>query len=543
MFLKHDMIQSVGFEGGQIEVQDQFIKIERDVLNKITFVIILAIIVVIAIAPMLYIGQFSHLVGDDYWYGLRPHVAWRDERSIFAVYSAIIDNLRWFHHNWQGTYSSIFMMSLVPGVFGEQYYAVTPVMMSGMTFISMFLLLHVIFVKFLHTGLKTFLIIFLVTFFAQITLVYSPAGALYWYNGAVHYVFMQGFVYISLSLLLKYIHLQINLMTSPVKRSTVKQIVLLFSITISGFIAAGANFSSSLLNIELYTIACIIIIYLFFKHKAKNLLFFLIPYTITLTGFIINIAAPGNQVRQEYFYRGMGFGEAMLNSFSYSFSKMLLWIDLYIVLLLLLLVPFIIKYIQTTSFKFSFAPLVAVVSYCLYASMFMPAFYSMGWEPISRNQNICKMFLIFILILNEVYLIGWLAKRSKHQLLNHIIPIQGKNLWYWFGYLAIIIASFTLSLASMEYVSRKATFVPYAAWDVIATGVGRQFHHEYLIRLNEKKNNDDLIIYVQSYTVKPYPLYTRLESEESFSEDGLLDVSMATWYGKHGIYEYIVNHQ
>ena len=84
---------------------------------------------------------------------------------------------------------------------------------------------------------------------------------------------------------------------------------------------------------------------------------------------------------------------------------------------------------------------------------------------------------------------------------------------------------------------KKATFVSYGAYDVIKTGDGEAHMEEYLIRLNQYKNSEEDVLYVLPYTVKPYPLWVSLETEESKTDDGQLSDILSKWYGKTAIYE------
>jgi len=510
---------------------------EREILTKKVFALLLLFFTTIMFAPLLYIGKFNHLAADCFWYGANGRNVWANERSIFAVLGAAVKNVVDFWHDWQGTYSSIFMFSLTPGLFGEQYMFIVPYMMMGMILLSTFVLLYVFFIKIIGTELSNFFIFFFTASFMQIQFLYTPNSALYWYNGAVHYVFMQGFVIMNIAILMQYFNVILD--QRSVKEKNYQDAILLAIASLFGLIASGANFSSTLLNIEIFTIALLVAVYIFFKLKIKKVLYILVPYFLTLTGFLFNTFAPGNANRQVHFER-TGIFESILTSFTYSFSQMLLWVDVFVVVCLLILIPFMIKIIYRSNFKFPFAPAIAVLSYCLYASMFTPSFYAQSFVPLSRNQNICWMFLIILLIINEFYLLGWILGKINKNKWKWLVPSFGINKWCWFAYITVLAAIFTFSFLSLGYVEKKATFVSYAAWDVIETGVGRQYHDEYLRRLYQLKKEipegEDRYVYVYPYTVKPYPLYFRDATEESTREDGMLE-GIEGWYNVWAVFE------
>ena len=45
--------------------------------------------------------------------------------------------MKHFYETWQGTYSSAFLMSLQPGIFGERYYSLTPVILVLWSFLCL----------------------------------------------------------------------------------------------------------------------------------------------------------------------------------------------------------------------------------------------------------------------------------------------------------------------------------------------------------------------------------------------------------------------
>ncbi len=274
-----------------------------------------------------------------------------------------------------------------------------------------------------------------------------------------------------------------------------------------------------------------IIIQLKYKKRA---LYFIIPFLAGAIGFLINVLAPGNSVRQAYFEQ-IGVVKTILRSFTYSFTQAVSWINIFVILIIMALVPIILKLVANTTIKFKYPLLVLVISFCLYASMFAPGFYGLGSEPLSRNQNICKCFLMILLILNEVYCLGWLVKKVKF--FNKIVPTHHKNMFYWLIYICVAFMLFIICFAQLDFVTKKATFVSYGAWDVIKTGDGTQYKEEYLSRLYLYKLVDDKIVYVEPYSTQPYPLWINMESEVSNNEEGILSSDMALWYNKEQIIE------
>jgi len=71
----------------------------------------------ISLLPVCRLAFYAHPAGDDYAYGVAAHLAWTDTHSLSAVLAAAVSNVKGYYTSWQGTYSSIFLMSLQPAIF------------------------------------------------------------------------------------------------------------------------------------------------------------------------------------------------------------------------------------------------------------------------------------------------------------------------------------------------------------------------------------------------------------------------------------------
>lgn len=506
----------------------RFEKLEKKFLNRSTFCVLSVLGFLWFIVPLLYIGKYNHGAADDYWFAFHVHCTWLNTHSLLEVVKTAFQEVVEFYKNWQGTYSSIFFFSISPMAFGEQYAHAVPYLMIGMTCISTFVLMYAILKRWMGLDGRTCISAVAAACVMQCAFMYTPASGLYWWNGAVHYVFMQGFF---------------NLMTgfallcfAEIERSHSRRIWLgleLIVCTGMSFVAAGANFSTALLCAEVLVLLGIIAIALWKKRRKKAYFWFAIPFLFGETGFLINVLAPGNAVRQANFQKGSVIG-TIGKSFAYSSSQMMDWINIYVVVILILLLPVFLKAVQDSSFSFRCPLLVTAAAYCLYASMFAPGFYALGQEPLSRNQNVCKMFLLLGLVLLEAYWSGWLVHRVKAA--KAVIPRHGKNV---VGWTLILLCAFTVGIISfirLDEVSKKAIFVNYGAYRLIADGEGNQYWHEYLRRL-QLYRSEEKVVYVQPYSSHPYPLWVNSDTEMSYDDSGMISGLVAHWYMKDAIYE------
>ncbi len=501
---------------------------EKEFLNQKIFCICMILGALWFIVPLLYIGRYNHGAGDDYWFAFHVHCTWLNTHNLFEVAKTAFLKVAEFYENWQGTYSSVFFFAVSPMAFGEQYAHAVPYMMIGMTCFSSAVLLYAILGKWLGMNGYTCISAIMAACTMQCAFMYDPASGLYWYNGAVHYVFMQGFLNLTVGFAL--------LNFERIYRCRGKNIwwvIDLILCTGAAFIAAGGNFSTTLLTAETLILLAALAMILWKLQRRKQYFWFAVPFLVGETGFLANVSAPGNSVRQANFQQG-GVLWSIGKSFSFSFSQMLSWISIYVVVILVLLLPLFLKAAENSSFSFRRPLLATAAGYCLYASMFAPGFYALGGEPISRNQNICKMFLLLCLVLLEAYWCGWLVR--KVGVTQKIIPRHGKNVMGWTVILLLAVAIGSISFIRLDEVSRKTKFVNYGAFRVIVEGEGIQHWREYLQRL-ELYKNEDKVVYVQPYSNYPYPLWINSDTEMSYDDSGMINGLVAIWYMKDAIYE------
>ena len=130
--------------------------------------------------------------------------------------------------------------------------------------------------------------------------------------------------------------------------------------------------------------------------------------------FGLNVAAPGNWVRQEEFSYRPGLIRSVLQSFYYCLDYVLgQWTDWKIILFVILIAPFAIHAVQEYkgNFSFRFPVLVPLWSYCVLASMFTESIYAGGGPGAGRIYNVIFLTYLILIMLNLVYLYGWYWKK------------------------------------------------------------------------------------------------------------------------------------
>lgn len=507
-------------------------KLEREFLTRKAFCCLTVLWAILFIAPLLYIGRYNHGLGDDMRFPFHVHCAWLNTHNLLEVFKTACSTVAEHYESWQGTYSSIFFFAISPVAFGEQYAHAVPWLMIGMILFSTAALVVVILKRLFGMDGYACVSVTMAGVVAQCVFMYTPASGLYYYNAAVHYVFMQGFFNLAVSFALLYFERLYR--GRGRKAGRIGSLVLC---TGAVFMAAGGNFSTALLTAEVLFMLEAAAILFWRRRKRKGYLWFTVPFIVGMAGFLANIFAPGNAVRQaNYVQKGVWWtiGEC----FTYSFSQMLSWVNIYVIVILILLLPILLKAAdRATVFSYRYPLAVTALMYCLYASMFAPGFYALGYWPLSRNQNICKMFLLIGLLLCEAYWCGWAMHRFRG--VKRFAPAHGRNVLLWTGILLTAFLVGFVCFLRLDEVAKKANFVNYGAFRMTVEGEGIQYWHEYLRRLSVYRENmwSHDTVYVEPYNMRPYPLWVTETTEIPENDEGRIDGHVALWYGLEAIYE------
>lgn len=116
-------------------------------------------LLLLTLIPLFRLTVYAVPYYDDYNFGRFARAAMEQEQSKWAAISGALDCSRTQWYAWQGTYSSIFFMALMPAIWGEQYYFLGPVFILLLLLAGTMIFTHVILRKVLGwekwTGLRT----------------------------------------------------------------------------------------------------------------------------------------------------------------------------------------------------------------------------------------------------------------------------------------------------------------------------------------------------------------------------------------------------
>lgn len=471
----------------------------------------LSIIVLCMVVLLFLIISFYNYPGaDDYSYGVNTYQILIQNGSIFQVLKEAINNTVSSYNQWQGSFSAIFLMSLNPAIFGEQYYFIGTFLFLFMLIFSEIYIINSMFAVIMNISKYNCRFITMVLLITQLLFVPFIVQSLFWFNGSVYYTF-----FYSLSLIL--FGLVINRSGNWVTYSLFHKIKWIFiCMLVSGFIAGG-NYSSGLVTAILLTVFTGISI----LKKSKACIFSFIVTSFYYICFFINALAPGNKIRQNHSQR-LSVLQSILKSFTTGAEFLYSWTHIYIVFVFILLIPFLLKGLKKAKIVFAYPVAVVAFSFCLFCSFFTPSLYAMASSGPGRMQAMIYYAFLLILLFDFVYVLGWLKNRLRW--LERLSNLKNKFLYMW------VLICLVVILNSLQIGGIKNTN-PMSAYFSLKSNRAKQYELENEERLFILKNLEVKDAVIKDFSVKPYVLYF----DDIEDVNNWKNFSMAKYYGKDSV--------
>lgn len=486
-------------------------------------------LLLLLLVPLLRLTLYTIPWYDDYNYGQFVKDFVDAERSIRSAVSGAIYCMKTQWYAWQGTFSSVFFMSLMPAVWGEQYYFWGPVFLILILTFSVWTLTGVLIGKVLKSDRLNRTVLQVVFTAVVVEMIYSAQQGFYWYNGGVHYVGMHSF-------LLLLIAAWVSLITGS---GRVRTVFLLLGSMIGAVLAGGANYVTALQG--MLTGLSIAAVGIWMRRKRTLLL---VPSLLVYGySFYMSASAPGNNVRSEVlsYYGGermqpvlavvYSFKEAVLHL--EEFTGPLLWI------MLALALPFVRNVVRRKPLRFRYPGVLSAWSVCLYATGFTPSLYVLGHCGFDRTLNAVKITYQLLVMINFVYWIGWIYRKLQETpKFRGIVPVwervkkilgigkESSPLRYYLLAGVLILAAFALEK------NQAGNYSSYGAYYYIHTGEANAYHQEYLDRVEAIKNGGSWVT-VNAYYFRPWFLRIGDLSDDPEREE---NQAMARWYNKEAVY-------
>lgn len=473
-------------------------------------------VLVLTILPMLYLSFFDYANGDDFNYGALTHQAFLQTGSVWSVLKAAATVVRNTWYLWQGTWSSVFLFSLQPGIWNEKAYGVTVWIALFCILAGSFYLIRIILRE--KLGMSRSMMVFLWSVLMILTLQFMPniKTAVFWYTSVAHYIIPYG---VSLFLLGWTIHYLDN----GKKRYFV-------GILISMIYLGGAGYPLvvlSLAGVFFLTIGFLI------RNKDNSLrkraAWLCLPFLLEIIGFLISAVAPGNKIRggEDFGFSLSRVLETVTGGFSDTFLD--LWDGITRPELLLptvISMVFVWLLYQPSEKKAEELPhplMVVVIGIVIMALVRMPALYA-GVDNVSSGvpdtEYAVTMFGIFLILL---YCICW-AK------LKHAVSMKEKSSRRVFLTCVVTILLFGCTAVLSRHSLKSSS--DYICIDFIRSGQLADFESQMQERLAilENPTIEDAVVPEMNNEQGPFMHMALLDDPDSYT-----NYVTALYYGKNSV--------
>ena len=382
--------------------------------KKNIFYIIL-ICFILSVIPLYVIGMYAHPSVDDYYYGTETVQVWNETHSFASVVKCSFDEMINTYNIWQGNFSAIFLMRLQPGIFGEQYYFIAPlILLSAYMGFSIF---------FFYTALKKIFkadsylsaTVGICLTFVSMQLCATPSDSFYWFNGAIYYTFFY-------SLMLFLFALLIRMRTAKAAGT----IILTAISSVSAFLIGGSNYAAALFMCIILALSAGAAVYFVILRKNKvirpyHMAAYIIVAAAAMAGLFISMAAPGNALRQQSVGGSTGIVKTFVYTFAfggYSIAKVL---NAPCLIFFICMIPVFYRIARRSGFTYRYPLLVAVFTFGLYCSMGTPVFYAQGLRMPYRMMNIIFFAAYVLITFNLIYFLGWIGNKFESKTYKQLI--------------------------------------------------------------------------------------------------------------------------
>lgn len=498
--------------------------------------VLTALLLLLSLIPLLWLGKYNVMCIDDYDYGRRVHDVYLATGSFGAsVQEAWRQNMD-FYRDWQGTYVSCFLMAMCPMNFRYEIAWVVPILMIGMFAASSFVWGQHMLVRWLGCERRGASLCMILVLFLFYQVIEAPFEGIYWYNGAVHYVLMQSVWFFLLALISE------SIWTEKKGRAVLCCTVsAVFSVVVSG----GNLVTGLQAEILMAALAGYVV-----WQKRDKIAYVMIPFLTGTAGFLVNILAPGNARRAGLDVdEGYGAVKAVLLSFYHMVVFAIRWTPLFVILVWLALLPLLWRMVKASKRDFSHPILVTAGAYCVLSAMFTPTLFAVGMAGLSRVDNIIQMTYYLAALLVTAYWLGYFSHRTvRTEQAGKGEAVQGNDveddsmvqgsaaqalgLFLERAGARMTAVCLLLLLAVWVLTADKNTYTSISALRSLAKGEAQTFYEEAMERYALYTDEDLEEVAVAPYSAKPY-----LFSFDDLSEDesNWLNLAVARYYHKDSV--------
>lgn len=271
-----------------------------DALTMRVIAVLLLAVLILSLLPILYCSFFVRATGDDLGYSAALHHVMIHGGGIADALRAIWNQVVQSWYGYQGTWSSIILFQLQPGIWGDAVYGITPWISLGFIASGTWFFLREILCRRQDYDRSFLAAVFSILLFCQVQYIPKIRGGIFWYTSVAHYCIPYGVALLSVSSAMAFQRTgrKRNLVAAAIGSTylggagyppIVLAACLYFLLLLSAIPGSWANIT----GVDANTAGSSHAIRLY----RRRTLWILLPFTLLMAGFIVNAIAPGNKVR------------------------------------------------------------------------------------------------------------------------------------------------------------------------------------------------------------------------------------------------------
>ena len=350
-----------------------------------------------SLIPLYALAWYNHPFYDDFGFSIRIHQVWNHTGSVGAAVKEAWQNMLNTRQTWQGNYTATFLSGIQPGVFDEQLYFWTTVILLTSLIVGCGSLMIAALRKLLKAGWPATIQITSLLLFVMIQMTPAIDEAFYWFNGGIGYTF-------NYAVFAMLIALAIRLWCCTSKR---KGAWLIAGMAVLAVLLGGGSYTGGLFGVVVF--ACAVILG-FYRHSQWRWSYAAL-WGLLLACFMYSILAPGNMVRAATLMGGMSAPMAIAQSFYFGLGLMGDWFTLPVCVVCTAGVFALIPSLAKSRHTFKYPLLITLACICLFCSQLTPTLFTGNYLGDGRTVNTYFFTYVMMMTFLAVYWMGWSIKR------------------------------------------------------------------------------------------------------------------------------------
>lgn len=470
--------------------------------------ILYVIALILVTLPLFALAPYDRPIADDWSYGKDAYHSLLNGEGIIGVIKSSFSVVHNTYMTWEGRYSCVFFDSIMPGIWGEKVYCITPfILLLSLIFSELYFAFTILG----KNNRKYVLPIMIPGLIMQIWYVPSIVESFFWYTGAMNYTFIN-------SLSLVFLCLIYSKKNSV--RVTIVEVVL-------AIVIGGGNFSTSICTI----LTTFLLVIVFSLRDKKVDVRSILVLLVLIGGFLLAVCAPGNSMRISGNFSGQTVKplEAIWMSVEKILDILWQWSNArWFRPVFLMLIPFMCHAVKKMDWSFRLPLLFSIITIGLYASQIVATMYVDGTVGGGRSLAILMYSYWLWMTLNMLYWIGWIYKKTGFKLKNGILKSFAKLIYNNPGKIAVTLAFIMVIGMYLTHDIRNVSSVK-AVRDLrlgLAAGYAREWDERYLVLHDESQEN---VTFFRLYNRPDTLFYADFEIEEPYT---WVNQACAQYYSK-----------